>query len=343
MIRRDSGNDWLLISQAEHACLAGDLAAAWGNEQVPALPVADQLVRAVRDHDNGWRRWEQSPEIDPAAGWPRNFTEMPATTAAPIWSASIESAARGEFSHAAALRQFERHLQAHGEPLTWEDVQILEAALEFRVPFTTDEVIRRTGNQGAGRTLGLLQSSGVVRAAWDEGTERFEVTAPTLGSAPLPGIWVSRHFCHLAEQARTNRNKLPAEQQALATFLSEQSDKQAQWKNEAVREFAGEHLDRLIDGGFRYVQFFDRLSLWLCMAERSEPGEFDVPSGGQTKWRPLSPQEIEIDPWPFSVKGVELTVPARRIPARIYRDDSDLHDELKRAPLIELHWTLYRA
>ena len=339
MIRRDSGNDWLLISQVEHARLAGDLAAAWGNEQVPALPVADQLVRAVRDHDNGWWRWEQSPEIDPAAGWPRNFTEMPATTAAPIWSASIESAARGEFSHAAALRQFEAFLSTRGEYLTFEDVQVLDAVLQFRVPFTLDDVIRRTGRANAVRAANLLQFAGVIDETSDGG-EYLEVTVPPVGLSPLPAIWVSRHFCHLAEQARTNRNKPPAEQQALETFLSEQSDKQAQWKNEAVREFAGEHLDRLIDGGFHYVQFFDRLSLWLCMAERSEPGEFDVPSGGQTQWRPLSPQEIEIDPWPFSVKGVELTVPARRIPARIYRDDSDLHDELKRSPPENLCWML---
>lgn len=341
MIRRDSGDDWLLISQVQHARLAADLARVWGNPRVPPLPVADQLVRAVRDHDNGWWSWEQAPEIDPAAGWPRSFTEMPMPVATRIWTASIESAARGEFSHAAAMRRLEQHLRGAGEELSWQHVHVLEMVLQFRVPFTAADVARRTVHENAASILDAMQSVGVLRrTAVPDGTEHFEVAAPTLGPAPLPGIWVSRHFCYLAEQARSARRDRPDELAALDAFLSAQSQRQAAWKTEAVREFAGEHLDRLIEAGFHYVQFFDRLSLWVCMAERSEPADFDLPSGGRMTWAPGSAGRIDVAPWPFSVEHVELSAPARRIAARVYANDAGLHKEFGRSPEEQLRWTL---
>ena len=92
MIRRDDGDDWLLISQVEHARLAGEIAAAWGNSAVPALPHPEWLISAVRDHDEGWRAWELAPRIDPSTGRPRDFTEMPIGDSLVIWRTSIERA-----------------------------------------------------------------------------------------------------------------------------------------------------------------------------------------------------------------------------------------------------------
>ena len=341
MIRRDAADDWLLISQVEHARLAADFARVWGNQRVPSLPLADPLIRAVRDHDNGWWSWEQSPGIDPAAGWPRNFTEMPMTVATSIWTASIDSAARGEFSHAAALRALERHLQAAGSELSSRHVDVLQCALQFRVPFTAADVERRTGRQDVVAILDAIQSAGVIGPTVAPGSAEhsgLEVTAPTLGPAPLPGIWVSRHFCYLAEQARAGRRERADELAALDAFLSEQSRRQADWMTQAVREFAGEHLDRLVNAGFRYVQFFDRLSLWLCTSERTAPAEFDLPSGGRMTWVPVSGGQVDVTPWPFSVDRLEVSVRAKRIAARIYRDDADLQEELAQSPDEELRW-----
>ena len=68
MIRRDDENDWLLISQVDHAHLAAEIAEALGNENMPALPLPDLLIPAIREHDEGWREWEHAPEVDPDPG-----------------------------------------------------------------------------------------------------------------------------------------------------------------------------------------------------------------------------------------------------------------------------------
>src|SRR5687768_8556541 len=107
MICRETNDGWLLISQVDHARLAGDLAAAWGNETVPGLPLAEWLVPAIRDHDEGWRNWEAAPTVTDE-GRPRPFTEMPAAEAAAIWDVSIEVCASGAPSSAEALRRLRR-------------------------------------------------------------------------------------------------------------------------------------------------------------------------------------------------------------------------------------------
>lgn len=353
MIRREDGESWLLVSQVDHAHLAGEVAAVWGNERVPALPVADLLVPAIRDHDEGWRTWEDAPQVDPASDLPRNFTEMPMPIATRLWSESIEAAARGNVSHAEAMQRYDGWLRSEGQPLTPERATVLDVALGFRGLFGIGELQRAVGRAGLpalGRVelrliLSELASAGIVRCARNRLREpaMCEMAVGRIGAAPLGGIWVSRHFCWLAEQALPSRGDQPDERDALERFLQEQAERQARWTDDAVRDFAGEHLDRLLNAGFRYVQFFDRLSLWLCMAERTEPQEIELPSGQPLRFTPQSPTEIAVDPYPLAVSRLELIVPARRIPRRPYADDTDLHAALSTAPVVELHWSLVRG
>src|SRR5690606_9345846 len=104
MIRRETTGDWLLISQVDHAQIAGTLAAAWGRDPIPALPLREWLVPAIRDHDEGWRDWEGKPGVT-EEGLPRQFTEMPMADFVAISSASIETCAAGNASYAEALRR----------------------------------------------------------------------------------------------------------------------------------------------------------------------------------------------------------------------------------------------
>lgn len=99
MIRRDLPGDgrsaprYLLIPQIEHAQLAGSLAQHWGGGQFAPLEPQDELLWAIVHHDDGWRRWDESPGIDPQRGVPRSFTEMEIDDALAIWSTSIDGAA----------------------------------------------------------------------------------------------------------------------------------------------------------------------------------------------------------------------------------------------------------
>ena len=350
MIRRDDGGDWLLISQVDHAHLAAEVAAAWGNSDVASLPVPEMLVPAIRDHDNGWLAWEDAPETDPQTGRPRGFTEMPMTAATRIWTESIASCARGTYSHAEAVSRFQDWLRAQGYPLTMERASVLDAALGFRGLFGVGELQRAINKAGPLQLsridlrliLGEMSSAQIAHCAQHRLREPAlcEITVPRIGHAPLGGLWVSRHFCWLAEQARPSRQEHREELAALDQFLDEQARQQAAWIDEAVREFAGEHLDRLLNAGFRYVQFFDRVSLWLCCAERTEPEEIELPSGQPIRFIPESATEIAVEPYPLSVESLELIVPARRVPARRYTDDADLHQTLQNAPTEQLRWTL---
>lgn len=301
MIRRDDDDHWLLISQVDHAQVAAEIAAAWGNERIAGLPLPELLVTAIRHHDDGWREWARSPRVDPETGQPRNFTEMPMREATVLWSQSIAVCS--------------------GEADT---------------PQKSDE------------TPGRL--------------------------SPLAGLWVSRHFCWLAAKAIESRQDDIEDCRALQRFLDTQSELQTVLRRQAARDFEsrGLELDGLIENGFRCLQFFDGLSLWLCCAQRSEPLDFEIPGGqtarvaeggcgsgfrnqGNTERRsppasqaalqavrlePQTPSRIVVTPYPLSVAHLELAVEARRIPARRYADDNDLHAALRDAPTVRLNWLL---
>lgn len=93
MIRRNFVNDhgmasWLLISQVAHARISGVLTERW-HELFPP-----EVIEAVTHHDDGWAKWEATPQLDPAHGRPLSFLEMPVADAISIWSDSIVSARR---------------------------------------------------------------------------------------------------------------------------------------------------------------------------------------------------------------------------------------------------------
>jgi hypothetical protein len=95
MIRRTdcaSGEKrWILISQVEHARLAGRLAESWA--ALGSTEQHDQVVAAIHHHDDGWSAWEVAPKVDAHAGHPLDFIETPLTDSLAIWRDSIQSGA----------------------------------------------------------------------------------------------------------------------------------------------------------------------------------------------------------------------------------------------------------
>ena len=92
MIRREAHTAageaaWILISQVDHAHLSGRLAEHWGPRGVAPLVAREQLCWAIEHHDDGWRAWEQSPDVEPQSGRPRSFTEMELADSLAIWAA----------------------------------------------------------------------------------------------------------------------------------------------------------------------------------------------------------------------------------------------------------------
>ncbi len=86
MIRREKNDGWILITQHDHAGLAGQVMEYWGNGEFAKPEPCDEVLFAVRSHDSGWREWDSLPKISPESGYPANFSEMNPLEQCEIWS-----------------------------------------------------------------------------------------------------------------------------------------------------------------------------------------------------------------------------------------------------------------
>jgi hypothetical protein len=91
MIRRETEDGWVLISQHDHGILAGDIMKYWGNERFSRPEPSGEVLLAINEHDHGWVEWESSITVNPENGYPTNFMEMKSKNQSEIWSRSYEN------------------------------------------------------------------------------------------------------------------------------------------------------------------------------------------------------------------------------------------------------------
>lgn len=75
MIVRHDGNNVQLITQPDHARLAGTIM-----ERTVALmahPRREVILRAIAAHDNGWAEFDAAPTVDPSTGNVVDFVHVP--------------------------------------------------------------------------------------------------------------------------------------------------------------------------------------------------------------------------------------------------------------------------
>lgn len=63
MIRLETETGWWLITHPDHARLAGEFAAAWGNDEFLAPEPRDRTLLGIRAHDDGWLARDAHPQI----------------------------------------------------------------------------------------------------------------------------------------------------------------------------------------------------------------------------------------------------------------------------------------
>ena len=98
MIRRHAGNDYLLITQNDHAILAGQLAAHFGNRRFAAPDPREQTLAGATFHDCGWPVHDDLPTLNPK-GQPIDVFESTIALAVKVWSASASrAAAHGDYA-----------------------------------------------------------------------------------------------------------------------------------------------------------------------------------------------------------------------------------------------------
>ncbi|HXH07850.1 MAG TPA: DUF3891 family protein [Vicinamibacterales bacterium] len=102
MIVRPEAGGLLLVTQPEHARLAGAIAAAWRDGGLPSSPRRDEILLAAAEHDNGWQEADAEPSLDPVRGVPYDFLTAPPALKQQVWTRGIDRLA-GRSAYAAAL------------------------------------------------------------------------------------------------------------------------------------------------------------------------------------------------------------------------------------------------
>ena len=89
MIRRGHGSDFLLITQHDHALIAGELAEAVGNDEFSAPVPLVPTITGIKLHDCGWPLHDDEPTLN-ADQLPLDVFETPREIAFNVWTASVE-------------------------------------------------------------------------------------------------------------------------------------------------------------------------------------------------------------------------------------------------------------
>ncbi len=91
MIRHRRGNEFLLVTQDDHAVAAGRLAERIGNDRFAPPSPYGPTITAICMHDAGWPLHDDRPTLN-AAGLPLHVLETPTHRATRIWTESTARA-----------------------------------------------------------------------------------------------------------------------------------------------------------------------------------------------------------------------------------------------------------
>ncbi|HEY4592176.1 MAG TPA: DUF3891 family protein [Thermoanaerobaculia bacterium] len=89
MIVVPAESSFLLVTQPDHAHLAGEILSLWRADGLPDNPRRDDLLFAAREHDNGWREADAAPRWDAERGRPHDFITLPARERIAVWERGV--------------------------------------------------------------------------------------------------------------------------------------------------------------------------------------------------------------------------------------------------------------
>jgi hypothetical protein len=89
MIVVPEGSALRLVTQPDHAHLAGELLSLWRADGLPAHPRRADLLFAAREHDNGWREADAAPRWDAGRGRPHDFITLSEGERIELWERGV--------------------------------------------------------------------------------------------------------------------------------------------------------------------------------------------------------------------------------------------------------------
>jgi hypothetical protein len=78
-----------LITQPDHAALAGRVMGEWRAGGLPTHPRRESILRAVAAHDDGWLEVDAAPLVDQRTGEVLDFVSAPAEVRQAIWPRAV--------------------------------------------------------------------------------------------------------------------------------------------------------------------------------------------------------------------------------------------------------------
>jgi len=128
--RVGDGRGYRCITQPDHAHLAAELMALWRADGLPAHPRRQEILFAVREHDNGWREPDSAPHLDREHGRPHDFLSLPLSERLAVWPRGVDRYAE---RHPYAALLIAQHATAlYGAHRGDEDFEPLFDALDPR-------------------------------------------------------------------------------------------------------------------------------------------------------------------------------------------------------------------
>lgn len=149
VVRRDG--ELLLVTQPDHAHFAARLLALRRDDGLAGNPRRDEVLLAVREHDNGWREADAAPRVNDRLR-PLDFREAPAPLRQEIW---LRGVARYAEHHPYAALLIAAHARRLHADLRGEDW----AEFLMRLGQIQEDLRARNGPdpQGLDADYGLLE------------------------------------------------------------------------------------------------------------------------------------------------------------------------------------------
>ena len=209
MIVRPMNGETRLITQHDHARVAGTLARHWkGNEIVPALEpsLKDAVLFAIDNHDVGWCGPDASSRYDPETRTSMSFFGSTAEEATAIWEESVDCCGEYRaFSGFMVSCHFSRLAETGLRGAPSEELNLLRGFIQtqeekrcvFARDFSPAENASKDGSAlllGTCDTLSLLvcgapeiaPSKGVIRQFPASGIQIRILSDEVLGFGPWP-------------------------------------------------------------------------------------------------------------------------------------------------------------
>lgn len=129
MIVTETSRGWRCITQPDHARLSHDILSLWRADDLPHHDRREDLLLAVREHDNGWQEADAAPRFDLETGRPHDFTSLSAPDRLEVWRQGIARHRQERPYVAALVIEHARHLHTGAAPASGEWADFL-AGLE---------------------------------------------------------------------------------------------------------------------------------------------------------------------------------------------------------------------